>query len=68
MIHSELSKVSLRIPKTIIKSITQIYPKDSLSEIIRMTLLQEIERKKVMKEHLKRYGKFKPEHFDESIL
>lgn len=68
MLNSELSKVSLRIPKNIIKSITQLYPKESLSEIIRMTLQQAIERKKVMKEHLKRYGKFKPEHFDESVL
>ena len=66
--NDELSKISLRIPKKIIQNLQKLYPQSTLSEIIRSTLQQEIDRKKVMREHLKRYKKFKPEYFDESLL
>lgn len=29
---------------------------------------REITRERVMKAHMKLYGRFKPEHFDESLL
>ncbi len=68
MPSSDLIKISVRIPKKLLKSALARHRKKTPSEIIRGFFEQDFEREKVMKAHLKLYGRFKAEDFDEGIL
>ena len=61
-------KISARIPRSLFTRLTHLYPKISLSVVLRDLMEREIARKKVMTAHMKLYGRFKPEHFDASLL
>lgn len=65
---SEWIKVSARMPKDLLDRLARLYPKGKLSEVLRNLIEREIARQKVLKVHMKLYGRFKPEHFDESLL
>ncbi len=67
-LSSEFVKISARVPKSLIKRVSRLHPKESLSELLRTLMEGEVLRQKVLKAHLKLYGRFKPEHFDESLL
>lgn len=64
----EWVKVSARMPRSLLARLARLYPKEKLSGILREMIEREITRKKVLKAHLRLYGRFKPEHFDESLL
>ena len=64
----EWVKVSARMPKNLLDRFTKLYPKKSLSELLRALMEREIIHRKTLKAHLKLYGRFKKEHFDESLL
>ncbi len=61
-------KVSARMPKDLLERFAKLYPKKSFSELFRSLIEREISRHKTLKAHLKLYGRFKKEHFDESLL
>ncbi|MBI2981567.1 MAG: hypothetical protein HYY44_04655 [Deltaproteobacteria bacterium] len=65
---SEWIKISARMPKDLLDRLSRIHPKESLSELLRSLIEREIVRQKVLKAHMKLYGRFKPDHFDESLL
>ncbi len=67
--HSmEFVKISARMPKRLLDRLLHFYPKESLSEVLRELIEREVRKRKVLKAHLKLYGRFKPGHFDESLL
>ena len=63
-----LVKISARIPESLLKSLSKLFPKQALSETLRNLIEQEIRKEKTLKAHLSLYGKFKPSAFDESLL
>ena len=65
---SEWVKVSARMPKDLLNRFIRLYPKESLSELLRALMEREVTRQKVLKAHMKLYGRFKPEYFDESLF
>ncbi len=65
---SEWIKVSARMPESLIKRLSRLYPKTGLSELLRTLIEREITRQKVLKAHMKLYGRFKAKDFDESLL
>lgn len=66
--ETEWVRVSARMPKDLMKGLMRLFPKENISELLRDLIQREIVRQKVMKAHLKLYGRFKPEHFDEGLL
>ena len=65
---SEWVKISARMPREVIESLSHLYPHESFSELLRNLMEREVSRRKVLKAHLKLYGRFKPEHFDASLF
>ena len=61
-------KISARMPRRLIQFLNQSFPKKSISEVLRSLIEQEMQRRQVKRAHMKLYGRFKPEHFDESLL
>jgi hypothetical protein len=59
-------KVSARMPRKLVDRLMRLYPQKKLSELLRSLIEREIRREKVMKAHMKLYGRFKPEHFKEA--
>jgi len=66
--NQEWVRVSARMPRNLVERLARLHPGENLSEILREIIEREITRKKVLKAHLRLYGRFKPEHFDESLL
>lgn len=66
--NQEWVKLSARVPRILLTRLARLYPKENLSEILREIIEREITRNKVLKAHMKLYGRFKPEHFDEGLL
>lgn len=64
----ELVKISARMPRRLLEKLTHLYRNKSLSEALRHLIEREVTRQKVLKAHLKLYGRFKPDYFDESLL
>ena len=64
----DLVKVSFRMPKSLLKQVSKLHPKENISGVMRQLIEKEITREKVFRAHMKLYGKFKPEDFDESLL
>lgn len=64
----EWVKLSARVPRVLLTRLAALYPKENLSEILREIIEREITRNKVLKAHMRLYGRFKPEHFDEGLL
>lgn len=67
-VSSDSVKVSVRMPKVLLKKIFRLYPKEGISDLVRHLVEKEIHREKSFKAHMKLYGRFKPEDFDESLL
>lgn len=65
---SDWIKVSARMPKALLDRLTRLHPKESLSELLRNLIEREVVRERVLKAHMRLYGRFKPEHFDEGLL
>ena len=65
---SELVKISVRMPKSLLTKISRLHARESISDIVRHLLERELEQKKVLKAHMKLYGRFRPGDFDESLL
>lgn len=65
---SEWVKVSARMSRTLLSRLSRLYPQESLSEILRGLIEREVVRQKILKAHMKLYGRFKPEYFDEGLL
>ncbi len=65
---SEWVKVSARMPRALLNRLVRFHPKESLSELIRTLMEREVSRQKVLRAHMKLYGRFKPEHFDAGLL
>ena len=65
--HSELVKISARMPKKLLSRLTRLHRRQSLSEVLRELVEREVLREKVLKAHMKLYGRFKQEHFDERV-
>lgn len=61
-------KISARVPKQLVDRLSRLHKGETLSDLLRNMMEREITRQRVMKAHLKLYGRFKPEHFDESLL
>lgn len=66
--NTEFIKISARMPKDLIDRLSRSHPGENLSSLLRHLIEDELQREKIRKEHLKLYGRFKPEHFDESLL
>lgn len=66
--QTDLIKISARMPRGILKRLTALFKDKSLSEVLRHLIEKEVARQKTLKAHMKLYGSFKPEHFDESLL
>ncbi len=65
---STLVKVSFRMPKSLLRQVSKLHPKENISGLMRQLVEREIMKEKVLKAHMKLYGRFKPEDFDESLL
>lgn len=65
---SEWIKVSARMPRSLINRLARLYPKAGLSELLRNLIEREIVRQKVLKAHMKLYGRFKAKDFNEGLL
>lgn len=61
-------KISARVPRRLLDRLAQLHRGETLSNLLRNMMEREITRERVMKAHMKLYGRFKPEHFDESLL
>lgn len=61
-------RISARMPSSLVDNLTRLYPSQNLSETLRELMEKEVVRQKVLKAHMKLYGRFRPEHFDESLL
>ncbi len=58
-------RISARMPQPLVARLTQLYPSRNLSETLRELMEKEVLRQKVLKAHMKLYGRFRPEHFKE---
>ena len=67
-LQTDLVKISARMPRGLLQRLTALYKKKSLSEVLRNLIEREVARHKTLKAHMKLYGSFQPEHFDESLL
>lgn len=61
-------KVSARMPRRLLDGLSRLHRDKKLSAVLRELIEREVSRDKVMKVHMRLYGRFKPEHFDESLL
>ncbi len=61
-------KISARMPRRLLDRLARLHPGENLSGLLRNLVEKEVIRQKVMKAHLKLYGRFKPEQFDEGLL
>ncbi|MBI2339104.1 MAG: hypothetical protein HYU99_01895 [Deltaproteobacteria bacterium] len=61
-------KVSARMPRSLLNRLTRLNHRKKTSEVLRDLIEKEVLRQKVLKAHMKLYGRFKPEYFDESLL
>lgn len=67
-LQKDLIKISARMPRTLLRRLVALYKDKNLSEVLRDLVEKEVVRQKTLKSHMKLYGSFKPEHFDESLL
>lgn len=68
MEHKEMVRISARMPKDVIDGLIKLHPKENISGILRSLAEKEVTRERVRKAHMRLYGRFKPEDFDESLL
>lgn len=56
------------MPRRLVEGLARLFPKENISEVLRDLIQREIVRQKVLQAHLKLYGQFKAEYFDEGLL
>ena len=65
---SEWVKISARMPRDLLARLVRLHPKENLSELLRSLVEREVMRQKVLKAHMKLYGRFNSRYFNESLL
>lgn len=63
----EQVKVSARMPRSLLNRLARLYRRQKISEVLRNLIEKEVLRQKILKAHMKLYGRFKPDHFDERV-